>query len=83
MGNHGHIKPKDLYHVRVKIPNRLIEQIWKDNRVNMRAQTMANVVPIFVAPVQSLLHQDNIEITYARISNFRMEPLTFGHYILW
>jgi hypothetical protein len=49
----------------------------------MRAQIVANVVLIFVALVQSLLHQDNIEITYVRTSNFIMEPVTSGHYILW
>jgi len=34
---------------------------------------MANVILIFVVHVLSLLHQDHIEITYARISNLRME----------
>ncbi len=34
---------------------------------------MANVVPISVAHVQSLLHQKSIGITYAKTSNFRME----------
>jgi hypothetical protein len=43
----------------------------------MRAQTVANVVPIFVAPTPSLSHHNNIGITYARISNFRMEPVRF------
>jgi hypothetical protein len=38
---------------------------------------MANVVPIFVALVQSLLHQDNIKMTYVGTSNFRMEPIPF------
>ncbi len=36
---------------------------------------MANVIPIFVAPVSSLLHQKNIGVTYVGISNFRMEPV--------
>jgi len=31
----------------------------------MRIQIVVNVIPIFVANVQSLLHQDNIGITYA------------------
>jgi hypothetical protein len=39
----------------------------------MKAQTMANVVPILVVLVQSLLHQDNIGISYVGTSNFRME----------
>jgi len=37
---------------------------------------VVDVVPISVAPIQSLLHQDNIGITYAGTSNFRMEPVT-------
>jgi hypothetical protein len=38
---------------------------------------MAYVVPISVAPIQSLLHQDNIGVTYVGTSNFRIEPITF------
>jgi hypothetical protein len=38
---------------------------------------MAYVIPIFVAFVQSLLHKNNIGVTYVRISNFIMEPITF------
>ncbi len=75
MGNHGHVEPKDLYHNRVRIPDRLREQIWKENKVEMRAQTMANVVPIYVALIPSMLHQNNIGITYVRTSNFIMEPV--------
>jgi hypothetical protein len=36
---------------------------------------VANVVPIFIALVPSLLHQNHIGITYAKTSNFRMEPI--------
>jgi hypothetical protein len=36
---------------------------------------VANVVPIFVAPTQSLLHNNNIGVAYTRISSFRMEPI--------
>ncbi len=43
----------------------------------MKAQTIANVVPIFIALVPSLLHQNNIGVTYARTSNFRMEPVRY------
>jgi hypothetical protein len=43
--------------------------------MEMRAQTMADVVPIFVAHVPSLLHQNNIGVTYAGTSNFKMEPV--------
>jgi hypothetical protein len=39
----------------------------------MRAQTVANVIPIFVAPIPSLLHQNNIGVTYATPLNFKME----------
>jgi len=42
----------------------------------MRAQIVENVIPIFVAHVQSLLHHDNIRVTYAKTLNFRMEPVT-------
>jgi len=34
---------------------------------------MANIVLIFMAHVQNLLQQNNIRVTYAKISNFRME----------
>jgi hypothetical protein len=74
--NHGHIEPKDLNHERPRIPNRLKEQIWINNKVKMKVQVVADVVPIFIAFVQSLLHQDNIGITYARTSNFKMELIT-------
>jgi hypothetical protein len=73
VGNHRHIEPKDMYHERVRIPYRLREQIWKKNRVEMRAQTMVDVVPISIALIPSLLHQNNIGVTYVRPSNFIME----------
>jgi hypothetical protein len=38
---------------------------------------MVDVVPIFVTPIQSPLLQDNIGVTYARTSNFRMEQVTY------
>ncbi len=38
---------------------------------------MADVVPISITHVQSLLHQDNIGVTYARTSNFIMELITY------
>jgi hypothetical protein len=34
---------------------------------------MADIVPISIVHVQSLLQQNNIGVTYAKISNFRME----------
>jgi hypothetical protein len=36
---------------------------------------MANVVPIFVALIPTLLHENNIGTTYAGTSNFKMEPI--------
>ncbi len=38
---------------------------------------MANVVPIFIALVPNILHQNNIGITYAGTSNFRMEQVKY------
>ncbi len=38
---------------------------------------MADVVLIYVAPTPSLLHHNNVGVTYAKISNFRMEPIKF------
>ncbi len=45
----------------------------RQNIVEMRAQTLADVVPIFVTHVPSLLHQNHIGVTYAGTSNFGME----------
>jgi hypothetical protein len=36
----------------------------------MKTKTMADVLPIFVVPIPSLLHQNNIGITYVGTSNF-------------
>jgi len=38
---------------------------------------MADVVPIYVVPIPSLLHQKNIGVTYAGTSIFKMEPIKF------
>jgi hypothetical protein len=35
--DHGDFEPKDLYHERVKIPNKVKEQIWKNNIMEMKA----------------------------------------------
>jgi hypothetical protein len=43
----------------------------------MRTQIRLDVVPIFVAPIQSLLQQSNIGVTYVGTSNFIMEPITY------
>jgi hypothetical protein len=39
----------------------------------MIIQIVADVVPIFVAPAPSLLHHNNVRITYAWTFNFIME----------
>jgi hypothetical protein len=36
VGNHGCIELKDLYHDKVKILDRFKEQIWKENRLEMK-----------------------------------------------
>jgi hypothetical protein len=41
----------------------------------MRAQSMANIVPIFVTPTPNLFHHNNVKGTYARTSNFKVEPI--------
>jgi hypothetical protein len=43
----------------------------------MKAQTRVDVILIFVVLVQSLLQQNNIGVTYARTSNFKMELVIF------
>jgi hypothetical protein len=35
--NHGHIKLEGLYHEKVRILDRFKKQIWKQNKVKMRA----------------------------------------------
>ncbi len=66
-----------MYHEKVKILHRFKDLIWKENKVEMKAKTMADVVPIFEAPIRSLVHQNNIGITYVGTSNFRMEPIRY------
>jgi len=41
--------------------------------MEMRAQTVVDVIPILVAPIPSLLHQNNIGVTNAIPSNLKME----------
>ncbi len=41
-------EPKDLYHEKVEILNKLKERIWRNNKLEMRAQTMVDGIPIFV-----------------------------------
>jgi hypothetical protein len=41
----------------------------------MKAQIVAKVILIFVVHAQSLLHHNNIGVTYVETSNFKMEPI--------
>ncbi len=43
----------------------------------MIIQTMADVVPIFVALAPNLCHHNNVGVTYTRTSNFKVEPIRF------
>jgi hypothetical protein len=45
--------------------------------MEMKAQTMVDEIFTFVVPIPSLLHQNNIGVTYARISNFIMQLVRF------
>jgi hypothetical protein len=41
----------------------------------MKPQILVDVVPIFVALAPNLLHHNNVKVTYAETSNFKMEPV--------
>jgi hypothetical protein len=41
----------------------------------MKTKIVANVLPISIAPTPSLLHHNNVGVTYVGTSNFRMEPI--------
>jgi hypothetical protein len=41
----------------------------------MKVHSMANVIPISIAPAPNLLHHNNVGVIYARTFNFRMEPV--------
>jgi hypothetical protein len=43
--------------------------------MEMRAQTVVDVVLLSVAPISNLLHHNNVGVTYPRTSNLRMEPV--------
>jgi len=38
---------------------------------------MADVAPIFVAPTPNLFHHNNVGVTYAGTSNFKVEPIKY------
>jgi hypothetical protein len=62
-----------MYHERVRILDRLKEQIYRDKKVEMKAQIMVDVTLIFVVCAPNLLHHNNVEVTYVETSNFKME----------
>ncbi len=43
--------------------------------MKMKAQTMADVIHVYVAFVPSLLHHNYVGVTYQRTSNLRIEPI--------
>jgi hypothetical protein len=43
----------------------------------MRAQIVADIVPIIVAPIPNLLHHNNVGVTCARTFYFKMELVRF------
>jgi hypothetical protein len=43
----------------------------------MRVHFVADVIPIFIVLAPNLLHHINVGVTYARTSNFKMEPIRF------
>jgi hypothetical protein len=80
--DHGDFEPEDLYHEKVIILDKLKEQIWKNNIIEMRIQTMADVAPISIAPTPNLFHHNNVGNMYVGIFNFIVEPIRFVQ-ILW
>jgi hypothetical protein len=52
--------------------------------MEMKVHTVANVVLISIAPTPNMFHHNNVGVTYARTSNFKVEqiPLFLYHYIL-
>ncbi len=61
--DHGDFQLDDFYHEKVKIQDRLKEQICRNDKVEMKAQTVAYVVPISVALAPNLLHHNNVGVT--------------------
>jgi hypothetical protein len=41
----------------------------------MRAQSMANIIPISVTHAPNLFHHNNLKSIYARTSNFKVEAI--------
>jgi hypothetical protein len=73
VNNHGYNDPKELYHEKVRIPYRFGEQIWRNNKVEMKAQSITIVVLVYIVLPPSLLHYNNVGVIYLGTSNLRME----------
>jgi hypothetical protein len=41
----------------------------------MKVQNVANIIPISITPTPNLFHHNNVGGTYARTSNFKVEPI--------
>ncbi len=75
--DHGDFELEDLYHERVKIPDRLIEYIWRNKKMEMRVQIVGDVAPIFVVFAPNLFHHNNVGVTYVGTFNFKLELVRF------
>ncbi len=71
--NHGYSELEELYHERIRIPNRVRKQIWRNNRVEMKIETVVDVILVFLAPTPSLLHHNDVGVTYLTIFLLGME----------
>jgi hypothetical protein len=60
--DHGDFELEDLYHERVRILDRLIKQIWKNMKMEMRVQIVADVAPISIALAPNMFHHNNVEL---------------------
>ncbi len=45
--------------------------------MEMKTQTKVDIIPISIVLAPNMLHHNNVEIIYARASNFRMELIRF------
>jgi hypothetical protein len=50
-----------------------MEQMWKNNKMELKVQIITNLVPIFIALTPNLFHHNNVGVTYEITSNFIME----------
>jgi hypothetical protein len=61
----------------MRIPSKLKKHIQRHNKMEMKAQIVADVVLIFVTHAPSLLHHNIIRVTYAGTYNFKMESIRY------